>query len=63
MSGEHKVKFDWTPPSVTLLRELWSHHDFSTRKIGNVVGCSKNAAIGKAHRIGLPPRPSPIKRR
>jgi GcrA cell cycle regulator len=26
------------------------------------MGVSKNAVVGKAHRLGLPPRPSPIRR-
>ena len=34
-----------------------------TREIGVVMGITKNAVIGKAHRLGLPPRPHAIQSR
>jgi GcrA cell cycle regulator len=34
----------------------------STAEIGRQLGTSKCAIVGKAHRLGLPGRPSPIKR-
>lgn len=32
----------------------------SARIIANALGTSKNSVVGKAHRLGLPNRPSPI---
>jgi len=43
------------------LRTLWNE-GLSTAEIGRRMGVSKNAVVGKAHRLGLPARPSPIRR-
>ncbi len=51
----------WTPAGDDQLRALWAE-GLSTAKIGERVGRSKNAVVGRAHRIGLA-RPSPLKRR
>jgi GcrA cell cycle regulator len=51
----------WTDERISDLTRLWdSGH--SASHIGKVLGVSKNAVIGKAHRLKLPPRPSPIRR-
>ena len=50
----------WTEDLVTELIRLWQA-GHSASKIGSLLGVSKNAVIGKAHRLKLPPRPSPIK--
>ena len=42
------------------LRELWAE-GHSTAEIGRMMGHSKNAIVGAAHRLDLPGRPSPIK--
>lgn len=52
----------WTPAAIVQLGDLWAQ-GFSTAEIGRLIGVSKNAVVGKVHRIGLPPRPSPLKRR
>lgn len=52
----------WTDEKVGELRRLWDT-GYSASAIGRQIGLSKNAVIGKAHRLGLKPRPSPIKRR
>lgn len=52
----------WSPEIVNELASLW-RQGMPTRKIGERLGCGKNAVIGKAHKLGLPGRPSPIKRR
>ncbi len=50
----------WTEAQIADLKRLWiAGH--STSQIGTVLGVSKNAVIGKAHRIKLPARPSPIR--
>ena len=51
----------WTDASTARLRELWNE-GLSTADIGQRLNLSKNAVIGKAHRLDLPSRPSPIRR-
>lgn len=53
-------EFDWTAEAVALLTAFWNE-GHATAEIGRRMGISKNAVIGKAHRLGLPPRPSPIR--
>ena len=50
----------WTPELVKELEKLWKK-GLTTMEIGNQLGLSKNAVVGKAHRLGLESRPSPIK--
>lgn len=51
---------DWTPDRVAALIALWGE-EHSTSEIGRRLGITKNAVIGKVHRIGLPQRrPSPV---
>lgn len=45
---------------IPALRALWDE-GHSTAEIGRRLGVTKNAIVGKAHRLGLPDRPSPIK--
>ncbi|QHI95112.1 GcrA cell cycle regulator [Aristophania vespae] len=51
---------DWTDDLIARLRDLWSQ-GLSTAEIGRQLSITKNAVVGKAHRLGLPPRPSPIR--
>jgi GcrA cell cycle regulator len=51
---------EWTPEVVLSLRQLWDE-GHSTAEIGRRLGLSKNAIVGKAHRLDLPSRPSPIR--
>ena len=51
---------DWNNQTISTLRTLWSE-GHSTAEIGRRMGVSKNAIVGKAHRLVLPPRPSPIR--
>lgn len=52
---------DWTEDAIATLRQLWSE-GLSTAEIGRRMGISKNAVVGKAHRLNLAARPSPIRR-
>ena len=52
---------DWTNEAIDRLRALWAE-GHSTAEIGRRMGISKNAVVGKAHRLDLPARPSPIRR-
>lgn len=51
----------WTDERIELLKTLWGE-GLTTGEIGKRLGVSKNAVVGKAHRLGLKGRPSPIKR-
>ena len=51
----------WDNENVGRLRELWDQ-GLPTAQIGKLLGFTKNAVVGKAHRIGLERRPSPIRR-
>lgn len=50
----------WTEERVAELIRLWQA-GHSASAIGKMLGVSKNAVVGKAHRMQLPSRPSPIK--
>jgi GcrA cell cycle regulator len=52
---------DWTDEVIERLRAFWAE-GHSTAEIGRRMGVSKNAVVGKAHRLGLTARPSPIRR-
>ncbi len=52
---------EWNEESIMRLRALWAE-GHSTAEIGRRMGVSKNAVVGKAHRLNLPARPSPIRR-
>lgn len=51
----------WTPERIEELKRLWDA-GHSASEIGKQLGVSKNAVVGKAHRLKLAARPSPIKR-
>jgi GcrA cell cycle regulator len=52
---------EWNDDTVGRLRGLWDE-GHSTAEIGRRLGVSKNAVVGKAHRLGLAARPSPIRK-
>lgn len=56
MSGD----FEWTDDAIATLRKLWAE-GHATAEIGRRMGVSRNGVVGKAHRLGLPSRPSPIR--
>lgn len=54
----------WLPRDIERLRTLWADGK-TANEIARELGedrFSRNAVIGKAHRLGLPARPSPIER-
>ena len=53
------MAIDWTPDRVKTLMALWAE-GISTLEIGRRLGVTKNAVVGKVHRLGLPKRQSPI---
>lgn len=50
---------DWQPERIAALIALWND-GVPTSEIGRRLGVTKNAVVGKAHRLGLAKRPSPI---
>lgn len=51
----------WTIDEEHTLRELWAA-GVSCSRIGAGLSRSKNSIVGRAHRLNLPDRPSPIRR-
>ena len=58
-SGKQERRPPWLDSDKVTLRQHWSDGT-STSKIGTLMGRSKNAIVGQAHRDHLPSRPSPI---
>lgn len=54
------VPFEWTADAVRTLIQLWDE-GLSSQKIADRMGLTKNAIIGKVHRLGLPKRKPAIK--
>lgn len=53
---------DWTETQVAELVRLWNE-GLPTSEIGRRLGTTKNAVVGKAHRMGLNKRQSPIRKK
>jgi len=51
----------WTDARVKRLRDLWTKGKSASEIAGAIGGLSRNAVIGKAHRLGLSGRVSPIR--
>jgi len=51
----------WTPEKIEELKVQWSAGQ-SITQIGKTLGMTRNAVVGKAHRLGLSKRESPIVR-
>ncbi len=53
---------NWTDDKSALLEKLWAEGLPASEIADRIPGFSRNAIIGKAHRMGLTSRPSPIVR-
>src|SRR5262252_4488543 len=53
---------EWTEQRIEILRKLWGQGQTASQIAVALGGVTRNAVIGKAHRLGLTGRPSPIKR-
>lgn len=51
----------WTDERIDRLKELWIQGMTASQIAEELGGVSRNAVIGKAHRLGLQSRPSPVK--
>jgi len=52
----------WTDERIERLKSLWTKGMTASHIADELGGVSRNAVIGKAHRLGLQSRPSPVKR-
>jgi GcrA cell cycle regulator len=51
----------WTDERINQLKSLWENGLTASQIAEELGGVSRNAVIGKAHRLGLKSRPSPVK--
>ena len=51
----------WTDQRIDQLKALWDKGLTASQIADELGGVSRNAVIGKAHRLGLKSRPSPVK--
>jgi len=51
----------WTDERIEQLRQMWERGMTASQIAEELGGVSRNAVIGKAHRLGLQARPSPVK--
>ena len=51
----------WTDERIEQLRKMWEGGMTASQIADELGGVSRNAVIGKAHRLGLQSRPSPVK--
>lgn len=51
----------WTDERIAKLKEMWEGGATASQIADDLGGVSRNAVIGKAHRLGLKARPSPVK--
>jgi len=51
----------WTDERIDALRKMWEAGQTASQIADELGGVSRNAVIGKAHRLGLQSRPSPVK--
>ncbi len=51
----------WTDERIDTLRRMWEGGSTASQIAEELTGVSRNAVIGKAHRLGLQSRPSPVK--
>lgn len=51
----------WTDERIDRLKALWTEGNTASQIADELGGVSRNAVIGKAHRLGLEARPSPVR--
>jgi len=51
----------WTDERIDRLKAMWTQGSTASQIADELGGVSRNAVIGKAHRLGLDSRPSPVK--
>src|SRR5258707_2714916 len=51
----------WTDERIERLKTMWTQGSTASQIAEELGGVSRNAVIGKAHRLGLQSRPSPVR--
>jgi GcrA cell cycle regulator len=54
-------RMSWTEERIAILTKMWEGGSTASQIAEELGGVSRNAVIGKAHRLGLKARPSPVK--
>jgi GcrA cell cycle regulator len=55
------MNMSWTDERIATLKKMWEGGATASQIAEELGGVSRNAVIGKAHRLGLKSRPSPVK--
>jgi len=55
------MQMSWTDERIEKLTKMWEGGATASQIADELGGVSRNAVIGKAHRLGLKARPSPVK--
>ncbi len=55
------MTISWTEERISTLTRMWESGATASQIAEELGGVSRNAVIGKAHRLGLKARPSPVK--
>lgn len=55
------LTMSWTEERISTLTRMWEGGSTASQIADELGGVSRNAVIGKAHRLGLKSRPSPVK--
>jgi len=55
------IFMSWTDERIDRLKAMWAEGSTASQIAEDLGGVSRNAVIGKAHRLGLESRPSPVK--
>jgi GcrA cell cycle regulator len=55
------LRMSWTDERIDQLKTMWERGMTASQIADELGGVSRNAVIGKAHRLGLQSRPSPVK--
>src|SRR5688572_5306387 len=55
------ISMSWTDERIERLKTMWTQGSTASQIAEELGGVSRNAVIGKAHRLGLESRPSPVK--
>src|SRR5262245_64388203 len=55
------IRMSWTDERIEKLTKMWEGGSTASQIADELGGVSRNAVIGKAHRLGLKSRPSPVK--
>jgi GcrA cell cycle regulator len=58
---EQNLTMSWTEERIERLKKMWADGATASQIADELGGVSRNAVIGKAHRLGLEQRPSPVK--